>query len=227
VNGTGSIYNEHFWDWTWENLLTYDRTFGDHKINVVGLYSSQKTNLKTSRMNGDDFVSDAGYNNMASASKNLKIESNLQNTAMISYMGRINYAFKDRYLLTLTGRSDGYSAFSVNNRYAFFPSVAGAWVVSKEGNVQDYFDLLKLRVSYGKNGNQAVSPYQTYDRLTNVDYIYGLDPVKGLVMNFNGRGSNLTWETTASLNLGLDFGILKIDFQERSTTTPQKHRIFY
>lgn len=209
VNGRGEIYNEHFWDWTWENLLTYDRTFGDHKINVVGLYSSQKTNLKTSKMTGDDFVSDAGYNNMASASKNLKLESNLQNTAMISYMGRINYAFKDRYLLTLTGRSDGYSAFSINNRYAFFPSVAGAWVISKEGNVQDYFDLLKLRVSYGKNGNQAVSPYQTYDRLTNTDYIFGLDPVKGLVMNFNGRGSNLTWETTSSLNLGLDFGILK------------------
>lgn len=209
VNGRGEIYNEHFWDWTWENLLTYDRTFGDHKINVVGLYSSQKTNLKTSKMTGDDFVSDAGYNNMASASKSLKLESKLENTAMISYMGRINYSFKDRYLLTLTGRSDGYSAFSVDNRYAFFPSVAGAWVISKEGNVQDYFDQLKLRVSYGKNGNQAVSPYQTYDRLTNVDYIYGLDPVKGLVMNFNGRGSNLTWETTSSLNAGLDFGILK------------------
>lgn len=209
VNGRGEIKNDHFWDWTWENLLTYDRTFGDHKINMVGLYSSQKTNFKTSKMTGDDFVSDAGYNNMASASKNLKMESKLENTAMISYMGRINYSFKDRYLLTLTGRSDGYSAFSVDNRYAFFPSVAGAWVISKEGNVQDYFDLLKLRASYGKNGNQAVSPYQTYDRLTNVDYIYGLDPVKGLVMNFNGHGSNLTWETTSSLNLGLDFGILK------------------
>ncbi|WP_257097277.1 SusC/RagA family TonB-linked outer membrane protein [Sphingobacterium sp. E70] len=204
--------------------MTYDRTFGDHKINVVGLYSSQKTNLKTSKMTGDDFVSDAGYNNMASASKNLKMESKLENTAMISYMGRINYSFKDRYLLTLTGRSDGYSAFSVDNRYAFFPSVAGAWVISKEGNVQDYFDLLKLRASYGKNGNQAVSPYQTYDRLTNVDYIYGLDPVKGLVMNFNGRGSNLTWETTSSLNVGLDFGILKnrlsgtIDYYTSKTT---------
>ncbi|WP_104383906.1 TonB-dependent receptor [Sphingobacterium sp. HMA12] len=224
VNGRGEIKNDHFWDWTWENLLTYDRTFGDHKINVVGLYSSQKTNLKTSKMTGDDFVSDAGYNNMASASKNLKMESKLENTAMISYMGRINYAFKDRYLLTLTGRSDGYSAFSIDNRYAFFPSVAGAWVISKEGNVQDYFDLLKLRASYGKNGNQAVSPYQTYDRLTNVDYIYGLDPVKGLVMNFNGRGSNLTWETTSSLNLGLDFGILKnrlsgtIDYYTSKTT---------
>jgi len=224
VNGRGEIKNDHLWDWTWENLLTYDRTFGDHKINVVGLYSSQKTNFKTSKMTGDDFVSDAGYNNMASASKNLKMESKLENTAMISYMGRINYAFKDRYLLTLTGRSDGYSAFSIDNRYAFFPSVAGAWVISKEGNVQDYFDLLKLRASYGKNGNQAVSPYQTYDRLTNVDYIYGLDPVKGLVMNFNGRGSNLTWETTSSLNVGLDFGILQnrlsgtIDYYTSKTT---------
>ncbi|MDF2517566.1 MAG: SusC/RagA family TonB-linked outer membrane protein [Sphingobacterium sp.] len=224
VNGRGEIKNDHFWDWTWENLLTYDRSFGDHKINVVGLYSSQKTNLKTSKMTGDDFVSDAGYNNMASASKNLKMESKLENTAMISYMGRINYSFKDRYLLTLTGRSDGYSAFSVDNRYAFFPSVAGAWVISKEGSVQEYFDLLKLRVSYGKNGNQAVSPYQTYDRLTNIDYIYGLDPVKGLVMNFNGRGSNLTWETTSSLNVGLDFGILQnrlsgtIDYYTSKTT---------
>lgn len=210
VRGKGEIYNSNRYDWTWENLLTYDRTFGDHKLNVVGLYSASESQEKWSRLYGEDFVSDVGYNNLGSAAKNQKISSGLTNTALLSYMGRINYGYKERYLLTLTGRSDGYSSFSKNDKYAFFPSIAGAWVLSKE----DFFSLenvnmLKLRASYGKNGNQAVSPYQTYNRLSKIEYLFGDGATvsNGLVMNYNGRGSSsLKWETTKSLNIGVDFG---------------------
>lgn len=213
TNGQGTVYNADYFDWTWENLLTYDRSFGDHRLNAVGLYSAQKTNLKTSSAYGEDFISDNGYNNLASAAKNQKIESNLTNTALISYMGRINYGFKNRYLLTLTGRSDGYSAFSVNNKWAFFPSVAVAWVLSQE----DFFksntiNQLKLRLSYGENGNQGVSAYQTFDRLTKIQYLFGdgATPVNGLITSYTGVGSKtLKWETTRSLNVGLDFGIIR------------------
>jgi TonB-linked SusC/RagA family outer membrane protein len=212
VKGKGEIYNNNKYDWTWENLLTYDRTFGDHKLNVVGLYSASASEEKWSRLYGEDFVADVGYNNLGSAAKNQKITSGLTNTALVSYMGRINYGYKERYLLTLTGRSDGYSAFSQDNKYAFFPSIAGAWVISKEDFYHSEFaSTLKLRASYGKNGNQAVSPYQTYNRLSKIDYIYGdgATVANGLIMNYNGRGSkNLKWETTNSLNIGVDFGIL-------------------
>ncbi|MGJ1497278.1 SusC/RagA family TonB-linked outer membrane protein [Sphingobacterium spiritivorum] len=228
VRGKGEIYNNNKYDWTWENLLTYDRSFGDHKLNIVGLYSASESQEKWSRLYGEDFVADVGYNNLGSAAKNQKITSGLTNTALISYMGRINYGYKERYLLTLTGRSDGYSAFSKNDKYAFFPSVAGAWVISKEDFfTSELINTLKLRASYGKNGNQAVSPYQTYNRLSKIDYLFGDGATvsNGLIMNYNGRGStNLKWETTNSLNVGVDFGIWNdrisgnIDFYKAKTS---------
>lgn len=227
VNGYGEISGQNAYDWTWENLLTYNRTFGDHKINVVGLYSAQKSKIKSNRLYGENFVTDNGYNNLASASSNKEIESGLINTALLSYMGRINYSYKDRYLLTLTGRSDGYSAFSSDNKWAFFPSIAGAWVISSE----DFFSSslvnnLKLRLSYGKNGNQAISAYQTFDRLTNIQYLFGdgATAVNGLVLAFDAIGNkNLKWETTGSLNAGVDFGLFNnringsVDFYKTHT----------
>lgn len=212
VSGYATIRNTNTYDWTWENLVTYNRVFGDHKINVVGLYSSQKYNQKYTQQYGEDFIVDNSYHNMSAASANQKIESGLTNTALLSYMGRVNYAFKDRYLLTLTGRSDGYSAFSNDNKWAFFPSIAGAWIVSQEDFFQnDVVNNLKLRLSYGSNGNQAISPYQTYDRLSREQYIYGDggSAVNGLVMGFGAIGNKtLKWETTKSLNLGIDYGVL-------------------
>lgn len=211
IRGKGEIHNKNKYDWTWENILTYDRTFGGHKLNVVGLYSASESQENWSKLYGEDFVSDVGYNNLGSAAKNQKISSGITNTALLSYMGRINYGFKERYFLTLTGRTDGYSAFSRNDRYAFFPSVALAWALSREDFFQsELINNLKLRLSYGKNGNQAVSPYQTYNRLSKIEYLYGDGATvsNGLVMNYNGRGSSsLKWETTKAMNAGIDFGL--------------------
>ena len=83
-------------------------------------------------------------------------------------MLRLNYSYAGKYMLTLTVRSDGYSAFGANNKYAFFQSVSAAWTIASESfmeNAQNWLDQLKLRVSYGSNGNQAINPYQTLDRL--------------------------------------------------------------
>jgi len=139
------------------------------------------------------------------------ISSGLTETAMLSYMGRINYGYANRYLFTVTGRSDGYSAFGANNKYAFFPSVAGAWILSGEEffeKATSWVDMVKLRVSWGSNGNQAISPYQTLNRLSLTNYIWGDNGVvvNGAYLPSNGVGNpNLKWETSKTFNAGVDF----------------------
>lgn len=227
MKGYGTIRNTNSYDWTWENLLTYDRTFGIHKLNAVGLYSAQASKVKFAEQYGEDFVVDNSYHNMAGAAANLKIQSGLTNTALVSYMGRVNYGLREKYLLTLTGRWDGYSAFSQDNKWAFFPSVAAAWIISGEDFYQsEALSHLKLRLSYGENGNQAISPYQTYDRLRKEPYIFGdgSAAVNGLIMGFDAIGNKkLKWETTRSFNAGIDFSAFNdrlsgnIDFYKTST----------
>lgn len=214
VDGAASIENTHYWDYTWENILKYENTFGKHKIDATGLFSIQETSKQYSKQSAESFVNDeGGYHNMAGGEKNKSLSSSLTETALLSYMIRLNYAYAGKYLLTLTGRSDGYSAFGANNKYAFFPSAAAAWNISSEefmGNTRNWLDMMKLRVSYGANGNQGINAYQTLDRLSLTQYIWGDggNTVNGVYLPTNGVGNpNLKWETTYTFNTGIDFGL--------------------
>lgn len=216
TGGSASIYNRHYWDYTWENVLKYIKVFGDHKIDATALFSMQQTNDQSATESAESFMSDEySYNNIAAGEKNISVSSALTETAMLSYMLRLNYSFKSRYLLTLTGRRDGCSAFGKNNKYAFFPSVAVAWNINQENFMQNtisWLDQLKLRLSYGSNGNQAISAYQTLDRLSSVKkYVFGdgATASNGVYLPTNGVGNpNLKWETTYTFNGGLDFAFL-------------------
>lgn len=215
TDGSASVFNEHYQDYTWENMLKYNQTFGKHKIDATALYSVQQTQLKKAEMSGEGFVNDdSHYHNMNAAEKKQKQTSSLTETATMSYMFRLNYGYDNRYLLTLTGRSDGYSAFGANNKYAFFPSAAVAWNLSSEKFMEQAtekgLDMLKLRLSYGSNGNQAIDAYQTLDRLSLVKYIWsdGGSAVNGSVLGASSIGNpNLKWETTNTFNLGVDFSL--------------------
>lgn len=214
VDGAASIENTHYWDYTWENILKYENTFGKHKIDATGLFSIQETSKQYSKQSAESFVNDeGGYHNMAGGEKNKSLSSSLTETALLSYMIRLNYAYAGKYLLTLTGRSDGYSAFGANNKYAFFPSAATAWNISSEEfmeNTRNWLDMMKLRVSYGANGNQGINAYQTLDRLSLTQYIWGDggNTVNGVYLPTNGVGNpNLKWETTYTFNTGIDFGL--------------------
>lgn len=214
VDGAASIENTHYWDYTWENILKYENTFGKHKIDATGLFSIQETSKQYSKQSAESFVNDeGGYHNMAGGEKNKSLSSSLTETALLSYMIRLNYAYAGKYLLTLTGRSDGYSAFGVNNKYAFFPSAAAAWNISSEEfmeNTRNWLDMMKLRVSYGANGNQGINAYQTLDRLSLTQYVWGDggNTVNGVYLPTNGVGNpNLKWETTYTFNTGIDFGL--------------------
>ena len=217
VGGKASISNEQYTDYTWENILRYEGSFGKHRLDATGLFSMQETRKVSSSQSGEGFVTDdTSYYMMGTAERNLKISSGLSSTAMLSYMMRVNYSYDGKYMATLTGRSDGSSVFGKNNKYAFFPSAALAWHIGEENFVKDnanWIDMLKLRVSYGANGNQAITAYRTLDRLySKVKYIWG---DKGTAVNTvylasDGIGNpNLKWETTYSANVGLDFQLFK------------------
>lgn len=215
VGGQAEIKNSSWGDWVWENIVRYDNDFGKHHLDLTGLYSAQKTYSTEHESKGEGFLSDAnGYHNIDMAQGKKTIASSRKETALLSWMGRVNYSYDRRYLLTLTARRDGYSAFGNNNKWAMFPSVAGAWVISEESFFQNMnlkpIEFLKLRVSYGSSGNQAVSAYQTITKLAQRDYIYGNDAefAGGLVANFTKGNPNLKWETSNTFNVGLDFNIL-------------------
>lgn len=217
VGGKASISNSHYNDYTWENILRYEREIGNHRFDVTGLFSTQETKSISSSQSGEGFVvDDTSYFMMGTAERKQSISSGITETAMLSYMLRLNYAYKGKYMATLTGRSDGASVFAKNYKYAFFPSAALAWHIGEESFIKDnveWMDMLKLRASYGANGNQAIIAYRTLDRLySKVKYIWGDGgaAVNTAYLPGDGIGNpNLKWETTYTANIALDFQFFK------------------
>ena len=125
-------------------------------------------------------------------------------------MGRVNYDFRERYLITLTGRYDGSSRFGANNQYGFFPSVAVGWNVGDEAFLKgsSWLDQLKLRASYGAIGNTGITPYQTQSLLARTTYAFGTAPAYGYRVGTLGN-DDLKWETTTTANVGADFSLWK------------------
>lgn len=215
VNGRGSVSTSNNMDYTWENVIRYGRTFGKHRLDLTGLFSMQEQKSISASESGESFVNDdSSFYRLSGGESNIAISSSYSKENMLSYMFRANYAFNDKYLFTFTARADGASVFGDNNKYGFFPSAAFAWHLGDEHFVKDnasWIDMLKIRLSYGANGNNAISRYQTLDRLysTNkVKYIFGDggDAMNAAYFPTNGKGNpNLKWETTYTANLGIDF----------------------
>lgn len=212
ANGKAIVQENNYGGWTWENVVTYSNAWGKHSLNVTGLYSAEKQYENEDRTEAQDFVSDAnGYHNLALAKGLKKITSDDKRKQLLAWMGRINYSFDKRYLLTLTGRRDGSSVYGKDQKWEFFPSVAAGWVITEEPFFKNLdlneIEYLKLRVSYGTNGNIYSDPYKSYSALIDQDYIFGNDNTLagGLISDFKYGNAFLTWEKTKTFNLGLDF----------------------
>lgn len=193
-----------------ENLLFYDKTFGsDHKIGITLLQSIQTDRLETdtAAVQGLPYESQLFYN-LGSASEILGVGTRLVEWQMQSLMARINYSFRGKYLFTLTGRRDGASMLAEGNKYQFFPSAAFAWRVSDEPFVRNsnFINELKLRIGYGLTGNSSIIPYQTQGTLGLVRYAWDEVVHIGFAPNLMAN-PDLSWETSANLNIGLDFGL--------------------
>ncbi|ALJ05369.1 hypothetical protein APS56_09640 [Pseudalgibacter alginicilyticus] len=191
-----------------ENILTYNKEFGQHNIGVTGVYSYEENEQYFEELTAVNFPNDEfSYFGIAQASS-LEAENDYQRTSLISQMLRFNYSFNNTYLLTLTGRRDGFSGFGPDNKWGFFPSVALGWNISKEAflDQSDVINQLKLRLSLGVNGNQAVDPYSSITRLRDRNTLSEDLSLVGYVPSVIGN-PDLGWESSTTLNFGVDFGL--------------------
>lgn len=207
-----------------ENYLTFNKRFGEiHDFTAMGGYSIQVSSDESWGARGQSFISDAfSFWNLGSSSVWQTPNSNLTEWQISSFYGRLNYSLMDRYLITFNARYDGSSNFSRNHKWAFFPSGAIAWNMKNEGFMEDV-DLIsfwKWRVSYGKTGNQAISPYQTLARFSSVFAVIDGAPVNA-VRPTTVANNDLTWETTAQWNIGTDIGF----FDDRITVAAEYYRM--
>jgi TonB-linked SusC/RagA family outer membrane protein len=195
-------------NWNVNNIVTYSGTFGDHSVNATLLFSRElnKGNSTTASAEGFDNAI-LGYNNLGLGEGPTSASTAYEENSL-SYMARVNYGYKSRYMITGTVRRDGFSGFGADKKFATFPSASLAWVASEESFLQDKGLYLKLRTSYGENGNQGIGRYSSLSRMTTLPYVYGATTAIGLYPSSLGN-INLEWETTASYNVGVDFGFLK------------------
>jgi TonB-linked SusC/RagA family outer membrane protein len=199
--------------YTFDNQLNYNYATGNgkHKISATVLQSAYKNTTETYSIAVQNLPFASAWYNLGSAGNaNVTgVSSSYVRNTLQSYMGRINYTFNDKYLLTLTGRADGASQLANDNKWAFFPSGALAWRMSEENFIKktNIFSDLKLRVSYGQVGNANVSPYSTQASVLNTIYSYDQSLGNGFAPGNLGN-QDLKWERSQELNLGLNVGIL-------------------
>lgn len=209
LNGTGKIFNAETQTYTIENILSYARDFEKHHIDLTGLYAASRKKYSESSAQGQKFINDdLSFGNIGSG-ETATVASYADLYTTVSQMGRVNYSYDSRYLFTFTVRRDGSSVFGQNNKYGVFPSVALGWNISREAFMQktnDWLSNLKLRLSYGKAGNEAIGVYQTLVKLDNKKFAMGGNSVVGLYPNSRMGNDDLSWETTKTFNTGLDFG---------------------
>ena len=205
--------NSEAWTYTIENLLTYDKTFFDkHRVSFTGLYSVQKDHSQGSQFNGTGVLADYIQNfNLNLANTLTASNGTFAERGLISYMGRLNYSYDGKYLITATVRRDGASVLSSGHQYFTYPAVALAWNVSNEEFIKNIKTIsnLKLRGGWGVTSNQGIDPYATLGVLGVNFYNFG----PGTTGNNPGflvqtlANKSLTWASTSQFNIGVDFGL--------------------
>ena len=211
--GYASIDDALYTHYQNSNILTYDKDLGDkHHITLMAVAEQQYSRSESSGLVASKFTVDqTGANDLGGAEQINSKYSNVNERVLNSYLGRINYAFANKYLVTLSYRADGSSVFGANNKWGFFPSGSVAWKMSEESFIQDLniFSELKLRGSYGIIGNQAITAYQTMSSIAS-GYNYPYSGNDGTDLGFvigNPANPDLRWESTAQTNVGLDVGV--------------------
>ena len=211
---SASIGNATTTNWALENILTYDRTFAQkHHINVVALYSAEKTKYTKNAISRKGIAADAfQYFNLGQSTEDITIDPGqqiYQLSGLTSYMGRIMYSYADKYMLSATFRSDASSRLAKGHQWHSYPAISAGWNIDKEAFMRNvsWLDQLKLRVGYGQTSNQAIAPYATLGLLSTRPYNFGTEGAFGYYVS-QLPNSDLGWEYSNTKNIGLDFAML-------------------
>jgi TonB-linked SusC/RagA family outer membrane protein len=221
--GKSNLSNTSTFDWLIENTLNYSKTVADnHSFNLLLGYSAQRSTDRGIDLNAGPYVNDL-ITTLNAASDITSWGESYEAASMVSYIGRLNYAYKGKYLFTSTFRSDGSSRFGVNKRFASFPSLAVAWKISDENFIQDihFIDEMKLRASWGKSGNNNIGNYSHLPIVTLGQYVFNNTINSAATVGlFN---PDLAWEESAQVDVGLEMSVLTnrlnftVDYYKRRT----------
>lgn len=227
--GFASITSSVNYNWISETTLMYKKMFRDiHAIDAVLGFSAQQNRWETVTASASGFASDVyeTHNLGAGSAAARKPSSELKEWSMVSYIGRVVYTLRDKYIFTGNMRIDGSSRFGANNKYGYFPSGAVAWKLSEEEFMKNisWLSDLKVRASYGLSGNaNALSPYQTLSKLDYASYTFNGQEAPGYYES-KMPSADLKWETTKQLDLGVDVSVLDrrlnltLDYYDKKTT---------
>jgi TonB-linked SusC/RagA family outer membrane protein len=246
-NGPGTIFNTNLntagsnlsqsnaegWQYTINNSLEFNKLFaGKHKVQALVLQEVQKNQYQTQGWTGQgvpaNYIEDYNFQLVNSINPQAGVYNE---SGILGYMARVNYAFDDKYLLTATFRADGASVLAPGNQWVTYPALSLGWNIDREGFMQsqDIFSSLKLRAGWGISSNAGINPYTTLGSLNTGFYNYGqgttplVNFVNGYTIN-TIPNPNLTWEKTRGINIGLDFGLINnritgsIEYYNTSTT---------
>ncbi|WAC40537.1 SusC/RagA family TonB-linked outer membrane protein [Pedobacter sp. SL55] len=208
-------------DILWENTMNYKKNFGNHNFTGLLGFTLQSNSVKGSQQIGYNFPSDdfSTLNQAAYFDQAPAIPVNVK-TGLVSYLGRVNYDYKGKYIATASLRTDESSIFGPGNRRGWFPAFSAGWNIASESFMKGskkWLENLKIRASYGETGNNRITPFSYLDLLFRSNYVFGegtgqVSPGQS-PNNLVTFGPNITWETTKSTNIGLDVGLFRNKIQ--------------
>ena len=209
---SGSVYENQTRNWAVENLLTYDRTFGKHNINLVGMYSAEQTTYEQTGGSAQDIPADYFQYyalDKAVGQANL-VGYNYWQSGLISWMGRAMYSYDNKYMLSVALRSDASSRLAKGHQWHTYPAISAGWNIAREQFMENltWIDNLKFRVGYGETSNQSINPYSTLGGLAVRNYNFGdgTNYKAGYYVN-SLPNPDLGWEYSKTWNFGLDFSL--------------------
>ncbi|MCF0062826.1 TonB-dependent receptor [Dyadobacter chenwenxiniae] len=212
LGGQGTVGNKNTIGWLNENTLSYNKSFSqDHALDAVIGITQQASTTENVVARSATFVTDEfGYHNLGGGTTFQNASSNYFKWTLLSYLGRINYTFRQKYNLTVTARADGSSRLGNDNKWGFFPSAALSWNLGREDFIKNIKEIsnLKFRISGGITGNQEIAPYTSLAQEAYYSYLFGRKLVAGYAPN-GIANPNLGWEQTAQYDAGLDLGFFK------------------
>ncbi|MAO15657.1 MAG: SusC/RagA family TonB-linked outer membrane protein [Muricauda sp.] len=215
IDGLGVLSNTLFKQVLVENILNYTPQINDkHSLDLTAVQAFDERRTEYTQLDKSGFTNDAlGFN--GNATELLNNVRDVSQRRLLSFLGRVRYGYMDKYLLEATARADGASVFAENNKWGFFPAVSLAWKMHMEPFMQDIdaINEMKFRVSYGATGNQGINPLESLGVADDLPYVFGDETVAGATASSPLPHPDLKWETTTTLNAGVDFRLFNNLFQ--------------